>query len=274
MFAFHTKTILTATFLSCMLSQCLTAGELSASLREASRLYQAGQYSAAISVAEKVNEYSPESVEAMLIIGMSHFNSKNYVDAKTWFRKALNKSPRHPIAVRYVSLIKEIEHRYGPFSSDLISARASEDPVKKGEAFKKSWFGHSFPKESEKTSDYFDQSKKIPAPIALEVEPPIEKILVEKSVARMANEAFAEKRFLKSYLFYSQLLSANPGNRSYLIGKAKSAFALKRYQEVIKILGPILMAAEEKSFSEPEFKLAKDLIQKARKQIYGFANEN
>ncbi len=243
------------------------SSEMVATLREADRLYQNGRYEQAIEMAGKFVEFSPDSLEAMLILGMSHFNSGNYPEAKQWFRQALKKKRRNVIASQYLDLIREIEHRYGPFSSNINLARTSEDPQIAGQAFKKGWFGHGFPKESEPTRQYFDRNKNIPAPIALEVKAPVEKMLIEQSVAQMAQDAFSKKLFVKSYLFYSQLLDASPENRNYLLGKAESAFMLERYDEVIKTLGPIMLFGKEKSFSPQELKQANDLINKSRNKI-------
>lgn len=262
------KTFASLTLLATTLVSPSFGKEMPTSLREANRLYQAGQFSAAISLAKKSVVYAPEDVQAMLILGMSYFNEKNYPEARDWFRKAVQRKPKHPIARKYIGLIQEIEHRYGPFSSSLSTAQESKDPTISGEAFKKGWFGHSFPKESEKAKDYFEPEKHKPARIALEVDAPLEKILIEKSVASMAKEAFDSKLFLKSYLFYSQLLAANPNNRSYLVGKAGAAFHMKRYQEVIKTLGPMMLAADDKSFSKLELKQARGLMQAARKKLY------
>ncbi|MEW6711817.1 MAG: tetratricopeptide repeat protein, partial [Candidatus Riflebacteria bacterium] len=227
----------------------------------------AGYYRQAILTAGKFIEISPDSVDAMLIIAMSHFNEKDYVNAREWFRKVARQKPRNPIARKYIALIQEIEHRYGPFSNELSQALVSNDHMVSTTAFKKGWFGHGFPEESKPTVEYFDSDKNIPAPIAIEVPAPVEKVLMETSVANMAQDAFKNQMFLKSYLFYSQLLSASPGNRNYLLRKAESALKLERYAEVVKILGPVMLARDEKSFSPEELKLADELLLKARKQI-------
>ncbi len=252
-----------------LFSMCFSAAvaELPATLREADRLYQAGHYRQAIHTAGKFIEISPGNVDAMLIIAMSYFNENDYVNACEWFRKVARQKPRNPIAKKYIALIQEIEHRYGPFSTEISQALASNDQMISTAAFKKGWFGHGFPKESNPTVNYFDPGKKFPAPIAIEVPAPIEKILMETSVANMAQDAFNKQMFLKSYLFYSQLLSASPGNRNYLLRKAESALKLERYAEVVKILGPVMLARDEKSFSPEELKLADELLLKARQQI-------
>lgn len=261
------KLLITGAFITLIAGYSAECSEMVASLREADRLYQIGRYEQAIEVAGKFIEFSPENLEAMLILGMSHFNSGDYPEARQWFRKALKKQRKNILASQYLELIREIEHRYGPFSENIDLARTSKDPQVSGQAFKKGWFGHGFPKESEPTRQYFDPGKNIPAPIALEVKAPLEKVLIEQSVAEMAKEAFSNKLFVKSYLFYSQLLDASPENRTYLLGKAESAFMLERFDEVIKTLGPIMLFGKEKSFSPQELKLANKLIDQSRLKI-------
>jgi tetratricopeptide (TPR) repeat protein len=254
--------------LSGLSSGLLSAKELPASLREAGRLYQTSNFSQAISLAEKVVKFSPDSTEAMLIIAMSNFNLENYATAKEWLRKVSRRHKNHPVAQQYIALIQEIEHRHGPFSQDMATAMDSADPLPSGKAFKRGWFGHAFPHESEKTSEEFNKPNPEKAPIALEVEAPIEKILMEKTVAQMAQAAFKKKLFLKSYLFYSQLLAANPQNRGYLLGKARSAFHMKRFADVIKTLGPIMLAGKSSTFSQDEYREAKKMMQAARQKAY------
>ncbi len=84
----------------------------------------------------------------------------------------------------------------------------------------------------------------------------------------MAQAAFKKKLFLKSYLFYSQLLAANPQNREYLLGKARSAFHMKRFADVIKTLGPIMLAGKKSTFSQNEYNEARKMIQVARQKVY------
>ncbi|MGM0598755.1 MAG: tetratricopeptide repeat protein [Candidatus Rifleibacteriota bacterium] len=263
------KKILPFTFL--LLYFCPLTGialELSRTLREADRLYQTGNYEAAINKAEKAVKISPANLQANLIMGMSYFNNKNYVKARVCFRKAAKIAPEHPIVRRYIDVIQEIEHRYGPFSQSIIAQKESSDPVTTNNAFKKAWFGHSFPTESAPKEEYFDPAKNVPAPVALEVEAPIKRILIKNTVADMAQKALKEKKYLKSYLFYSQLSSSEPSNREYILGKAKSAFQLKRYDEVIKIIGPIILASD-KSFKNKELhQQAKNLLKEARTKLY------
>lgn len=264
---FPEKMLRAAAFLLLLPVFTVFSAEMPTSLREADRLYQVGRYDQAIALATKFIEFSPQNLEATLIIGMSQFNQKNYPEAKAWFRRALKLKAKNLLAKQYLDLIQEIEHRQGPFSSNFTIAQSSDDRLEAGNAFKKGWFGHGFPKESPPTKKYFDPEKNLPAPIALEVPPPVEKILVEKSVAKMAKEAFTAKLFVKAYLFYSQLLSTSPGNRTYLLGKAESAFELERFEEVVKILGPIMLFQQEKSFSPDELKLANNLLNQARLKI-------
>ena len=242
--------------------------ELNKTLREADRLYQTGNYLEAISKAEKAAEINPSNFQANLILGMSHFNNKNYVQARTYFRKAAQTNSSHPIVRRYIAVIREIEHRYGPFSQSIIAQKESTDEVVRNNAFKKAWFGHSFPSESAPKEEYFDQTKNIPAPVALEVEAPIERILVKNTVADMAQKAFKDKKYIKSYLFYSQLNASEPANREFILGKAKSAFQLNRFEEVIKILGPVILASGKIFKNKNFYKQAQTLLKEARTKLY------
>lgn len=87
-------------------------------------------------------------------------------------------------------------------------------------------------------------------------------------MAEMAEEAFKKSDFQKSFLFYSQLLAAQPGNRRHLLGKAGSAFHMKRYREVIEILGPILSVANLQGFSPEEKPAAENLLQQSRYEVF------
>ncbi len=252
----------------------VSASEMTATLREASRLYQGRQFDEAVAAARQFLAYSPDNLEAMLLIAMSRFNQKNYSEASEWLQKVARIDRNHPVARHYITLLQEIEHRKGPFATDLLTAKASTDRRTAGEAFKKAWFGHSFPEESLPTPVYFDSNKDKIAPVAIEVPPPIEKVLAEKAVAKMAEQAFSDGVFVKAYLFYSQLLAANPNNRSYLLGKAGSALRMKRFNEVIKILGPVMLARDEKSFTSEELKLADRLMLMARQRISSGDSEN
>jgi tetratricopeptide (TPR) repeat protein len=261
------KKILPVTFL--LFSLCpLAALELSRTLREADRLYQSGNYQQAITLAQKAVKIDSSNLQANLIMGMSYFNGKNYVKARACFRKAAQINAKHPIVRRYIRVIQEIEHRYGPFSQSIIAQKESSDPVTRNNAFKKAWFGHSFPSESAPREDYFDPAKNLPAPVALEVEAPIERILIKNTVANMAQKALKEQKYLKSYLFYSQLNSSEPANREYILGKAKSAYELKRYNEVIKILGPIILASGKNFKNKELYQQAKVLLKEARARLY------
>lgn len=265
--AFSATTLESALFFLLLSTAWVFAAEMPPALREADRLYQSGRFAKASASARKFLKIVPANLEANLLIGMSEFKQNNYREAKNWFLRALKISSKNFIARKYLDLIQEIEHRHGPLAGELSAAQDSEDTYTSGKAFKKSWFGHGFPRESGPTREYFDPEKNMKAPIAIEVDAPIKKILVEKSVAKMAREAFAGKLYLKSFLFYSQLLSASPENRTFLLGKAESAFMLERYDEVVKLLGPVMLFKQQKSFSPEQLKLANDLLNKARKNL-------
>lgn len=276
----HFRKILALACFSLLIVAGSEAAKPGPSLREASRYYQTKNYTQAIQIAGKSLEYSKNDVDAMLIMAMSYFNSHNYTEAKAWFRRIIQLKPAHPVAKEYIQLIRELEHRFGPFKSDMTVEMQSKDPVISGEGFKRAWFGHTFPEESQplhsrtdtkepssKQSVSINASETV-AEIALDVEPPLEKVLAEKTVASMAQEALKSKMFLKSYLFFSQLAAHNPDNRSYIIGKAESAFHMKRYDEVIKALGPIMLASDKKGFKKDEYKAAQKLLDAARKKLY------
>jgi tetratricopeptide (TPR) repeat protein len=259
----------------------IEAREPGVSLREASKLYQAQNYQQAIQIAEKTLEYSQNNVEAMLIAAMSHFNNHDYAKSRTWLRKIIKLKPSHPIAKEYIRLIQELEHRFGPFKSDMLDSMQAKDPIISGEAFKRGWFGPSFPKESDPirpgsastlpTHGISSSSSPVAsssAKIALEVDPPLERVLAEKTVAKLAKDAFEQELYLKSYLFYSQLAAHNPKNRSYLIKKAQSAFHMKRYSEVVKTLGPIMLGLDQQTFPKQEYEAAKKLLEDSRKKLY------
>lgn len=243
------------------------SSDMIAPLRKADQLYQNGRYEQAIEIANKFIEFAPDSLEAMVILGMAHFNLGNYLEAKQWFRKILKKKQKNIIANQYLELIREIEHRYGLFSINIDLTCASKDPLIAEQAFKKAWFGHGFPKESEPTRQFYNCDKNTTASITLEIKAPKEKMLIEQSIAQIAQDAFVKKLFVKSYLLYSQLLAVNPENHSYLFGKAESAFMLQRYDEVIKLLAPVMLLGKETSFTPQELKKAKDLINKSRNKI-------
>lgn len=239
--------------------------ELQPSLREAERLYQAGRYQEAAIKAGEINRFFPDDFQTLLILGMSEFNAENYLQASRWLKQAHKKAPRHPIVIRYTSLLKEIEHRRGqPFNTDPeIVARS--DNTATAVYFKRQFFGPSFTQ----TSGAKIEPPVATAPTALKmVYPPDERGSSEYTVWLMADEALKAKNFEKAFLFFSQLLAENPDNRKFLIGKAESAFHMKRYREVIAGLGPALTLPEPAGFTQEERFKAERLLKHARNEVF------
>lgn len=239
--------------------------EFQPSLREAERLYQSGRYQEAAVKAAEINRFFPDDLQTLLILGMSEFNAENYLQATRWFRQAHKKAPKHPIIVRYIGLLKEIEHRRGqPFNTDPeIIARS--DNTTTAQYFKRKFFGPSFTQ----TSGAKTEPTTATAPTALKmVYPPDEHGSSEYTVWLMADEALKSKNFEKAFLFFSQLLAENPDNRKFLIGKAESAFHMKRYREVIAGLGPALTLPEPAGFTREERFKAERLLKHARSEVF------
>ena len=84
----------------------------------------------------------------------------------------------------------------------------------------------------------------------------------------IAQNAFAEGNYHKSYLFYSQLLASDPTNRHYLMGRAESAFHMKRFRHVIEMLGPIMAAPQKHGFNEQESEKAQQLLSESRQKVF------
>ncbi|EKD84064.1 MAG: hypothetical protein ACD_39C00267G0004, partial [uncultured bacterium] len=54
----------------------------------------------------------------------------------------------------------------------------------------------------------------------------------------------------------------------YLMGRAESAFHMKRFRQVIDMLGPLLAAPERHGFSEAEIEKARQLLNDARQKAF------
>lgn len=232
----------------------LCGSELEARLREAYRLYYAGRYDEARSYVLEFHKFFPDDVNAISLLGMTTFASRDYDEAKRWFRMLLQKKPRHPVGLRYAALIQEIEHRKGSVSLEPAQ-RAKGDSYETAREFKRSWFGTSFPVFS-------DEPVKAPiAEVALPMPHPTEpEMLANNTVASIARQAIDEEDYIKAYLFYSQLLEADRGNRSFLLGKAEAAFHMKRYREVVQIIGPYLASKSPTGFAPEELIKADELL--------------
>ncbi|MDD3145790.1 MAG: hypothetical protein PHD82_00690 [Candidatus Riflebacteria bacterium] len=279
----HKKAALLALLL---LAAPVHAVEMSPALRESERLYQSGRFEEAALKAREFKRFFPDDFQNLLILGMSDFHAGNYLEASDIFRLAARKNPRHPIVVRYSELLREIEYRSGPFSLDP-DRQDQSDKMVTAEYFKRGFFGPSFTHTSEAAdsglpptpldpvlikkplatesfnADYPVSQLALPAP-----HPYMESILTAESMAEMAERAFEKGEFQKSYLFFSQLTASAPHNRRFLIGKSEAAFHMKRYRQVLEILGPMVAAGSIESFSEQQRQKIKHLMEQSRKNVF------
>lgn len=241
----------------------LTGLELEPSLREADRLYQSGRYEEAAAKAYQIHRFFPEDLQTLIVLGMSDYNAGNYLKATDWFKLADKRAPKHPLVQRYIALLREIEYRHGPLSANP-DRKPATDKYESAVFYKRGYFGPGFTIPSGAVTETYAT-----APLALPTpHPPTDSILSETIVAEVADKAFKENNFQKSFLFYSQLLASSPGNRRYLMGKASSAFHMKRYREVIESLGPILAVPQPQGFSPEELALANNLLQQSRQDVF------
>ncbi len=284
------KPLKKAVFIALMaFSAQLSGAELSPSLREAERLYQSGRFEEASVKALEIHRYFPEDFQTLLVLGMSDFHAGNYLKASDWFRSAARKSPRHPIVLRYTELLREIEYRTGPFSRDPDRQNLADGKTT-AEFYKRGYFGPSTPVTSDMenqwarttslepvlirqplpgTATIFAEIERPPSELALPTPyPSLESILSSEAVAEMAEKALENKEYQKSYLFFSQLVASAPQNRRYLIGKAEAAFHMKRYRQVLEILGPMVAAGTSTGFSELQAKKIQQLMEDSRGQVF------
>ena len=118
------------------------AKELVPSLREAERLYNKGFYEKAAKKASEYVSYFPNDVQARIIAGMSYYHMGSYIESIDNFVIAEKKQPKHPIVVRYIKMLREIEYRSEPFTLDS-EIRAKVDPLKTAEFYKRGYCGHN-----------------------------------------------------------------------------------------------------------------------------------
>jgi tetratricopeptide (TPR) repeat protein len=246
-----------------LLTTGLAGSELQPQLREAERLYQAGRYSEAASAASRFLHFFPDDFQALLIAGMSEYNRGNYADAKKHFTKAHSINANHPLVREYTALLREIEYRSGIISQVPLQPPESNEFETAG-FYKRAYFGPAFTHTS---GAVIDPALAIPQTALPTPFPPVESIFHVQPVVDIADRAFNEQNFHKSYLFYSQLLASEPGNRNYLLRKAESAFHMKRFRQVIDLLGPLLAAPTIQGFDETQIKKARQLLSDARQKI-------
>lgn len=254
----------------------LAGKELVSSLREAEGLYQRGQYQEAAKKAQEYHKYYPEDLQAMLIGGMSEFHAQNYVEAIDMFVLASKQQPKHPIIQRYLALIRELEYRSEPFTKDLIRS-STADPLTTAKYYKKQYFGPNFTISSKSETrapfvstlephlmKHSSESRAVNLVTALPSQPPIKSLLAQNTMEEMAHQGFESGQYLKSYLFYSQLNASNPHNKAYLLGKAKSAFHMKRYEQVIELLGRELLEDNCKAYTQQEQKEISSMLENSK----------
>lgn len=271
-----------------LLMACQLSGkELEPSIRAAERLYQSGRYEEAAQKALEIHRFFPGDLQTLLILGMSDFHAGNYLQAVDWFRLAHKLSPKHPIVVRYTELLRELEYRSGPFSRDPDRQNMADGKTS-AEFFKRGFFGPNFNVTSINESPGAGSSPldpvlmraapasstmitnpDLPSKLALPTPyPPLDSILSAEIMSAMAAQALNNQEFHKAWLFYSQLAESAPQNRRYLIGKAEAAFHMKRYRQVLEILGPVVAAGTAGSFSEEQQKKVQLLMEQSRKLVF------
>jgi hypothetical protein len=155
-------------------------------------------------------------------------------------------------------------------------ASQSPTPIKTAKEFKRGWFGPNFTNTSEpmKTPE-----PPTPTPMPLEPvdqiaptalstpHPPQDRILYGNTISEMADKALKNGLYIKAYLFYSQLQQSDPNFRSYAIGKSEAAFHMKRYKEVINMLGP-LRSTNPDSFTSVQLEKVDKLLADSRELVY------
>ena len=279
----------------------LLAVEMPRSLRKAEKLYQNGKYKEASKEALKFQQSSPDNLQCLIILGMSDFYLNDYKSSKKWFKRAKELSKKHPIATRYLDLLRELEYKSGTFGIEPSDTDLT-DPEVSGKYFKRAFFGTAFPVESKpnemekkahllepvmlepvviKNNKIIFESASETAEIKVSESKPIysyeatesakiedQNSIIENSAATdymtiMAKEAMKEQKYEKAYLFYSQLLASQPKNRLYAISKAEAAYHLKKYSTVLSILTPISSKSSLATLSEEDRAKMKSLIEKS-----------
>lgn len=265
--------------------QSAYAREISSkSLREAERLYQKGNYEEASEKALEYQKYYPDSFQALVILGMSDYYLNNYKASKDWFNRAKKQDPKHPVVTKYLTLLKELEYRSGPFSGEPKDQN-HDDPQVEAEFFKRGYFGHAYPVTSLKdepgassqilepvliNEPVSSSAMRLTSKVANSTPYPSVKSLFssENYMEKMAREAMEAGEYEKSYLFYSQLLAYEPNNINYLISKAEAAFYMKHYAKVLKQLLPISSKETLEKLPELQRDKVKIMLDESAKKRY------
>lgn len=286
----HRSKIYLATLLLASLSSSLMSKEMPRSLREAEHLYQNGKYEEASDKALEFQKLYPDNLQALLILGMSDFYLNDFESSKNWFLKAQRKSPKHPIVTKYLNLLRELEYRSGIFSIEPSQKILDDDPMVKAEFFKKGYFTHAFPKESEVNhpgapvgplepillkEPVATITMRLESDLALPIPyPDLERLFSDTEyVEKMADEAMKDHKYKKAMLLYSQLYRSNPDKPKYLISQADAEFHMKRYQRVLDLLTPIASRKSIRSMPEEEKNRLRTIFKESAKQMYGISLE-
>ena len=208
------------------------AGELLRPLREAAELYRTGHYNAARERCQRLYQAFPNRIEPLLLFMQIEKADSRLQNAYRWLRRAAALKPRHPLVLEYQRVFEEYQHRFGPLTKD-VGPQPSRDDAFTAREFKKGWFGPQFLRTSQKRETKLTKYSETPS----FTPPPPGKL--ELSIAAIARSSLQEQRYLKAYLFYSQLHRESPHETAYLLGKAEAAIGLNKMNEALQILNSV-----------------------------------
>ena len=203
--------------------------ELMKTLREADQLYRTGHLDAARRRADDAHRLFPDHLEPILLGMQIDRAAGRMTEAYLRLRQAAAINPRHPIVIEYQRLFRLYQQRFGPLPVDP-GPRPGPDLSRTAQSFKKGWFGPSFLAASQ---------RKTTTALADGVRPETAGAppgALPEAVAVIAHTALHEQRFLKAYLYFSQLHREFPHQTNYLLGKAEAALGLGRHQEARNLL--------------------------------------
>ncbi len=257
------------------------AKELVPSLRKAERLYEKGFYEKAAKKADEYIAYFPNDVQARIIAGMSYYHMGSYVESIDNFVIAEQKQPKNPIVVRYIKMLRELEYRSEPFVLDP-EIKAKVDPLQTAEFYKRNFWSPKPTELSPKieknpfSADNLEphlmtipnEGRNVKLITVLPPEIPAKMLTGEETMLGMAKRALKEGQYLKSYLFYSQLNASKNKVGEYLLGKAESAYGLRRYTQVLELLSPCFATSEVNMWPVEIRDRAEILIASARLKVY------
>ncbi|NLI76421.1 MAG: tetratricopeptide repeat protein [Candidatus Riflebacteria bacterium] len=267
--------LLVASLLLFALSPAGFGKELSPPLREASELLRLGRLAEARTLAGSVQRAFPDNVEALLLLGRIEVAAGRLAEAKTWIRLAGSRSPRHPLVTRYMRLFEEWEHRHGPLSTEYLPLPTA-DPDLTAKRFKRGWFGPNFLYTAPRVgvaSVPASAADLTPAGVAATWTTPrirtpddgapgglpmpgqgpdgrnpggrTPDVFVKNTQVLEAEEALAQRQFLKAYLLFSRLLAGEPDRPLYLVGQARADLGMGRFRDARRLLDPFVAGERE-----------------------------